>query len=87
MRWFKDANYDFMTKRRLVMLISIVPIIIGLISIAVKGGLETSIDFAGGMLVEVGFGNPVTVQEVQAALGDLRRLTEGGIAGEGVAGG
>jgi preprotein translocase subunit SecF len=68
MRWFKDANYDFMTKRRLVMLISIVPIIIGLISIAVKGGLETSIDFAGGMLVEVGFGNPVTVQEVRAVL-------------------
>jgi hypothetical protein len=29
----------------------------------------------------------VTVQEVQAALGDLRRLTEGGIAGEGASGG
>ena len=26
-------------------------------------------------------------QEVQAALGDLRRLTEGGIAGEGASGG
>jgi preprotein translocase subunit SecF len=68
MRWFKDANYDFMTKRRLVMLISIVPIVIGLISIAVKGGLETSIDFAGGMLIEVGFEDPVPVQEVRAVL-------------------
>jgi fumarate hydratase class II len=29
----------------------------------------------------------VAVQEVQAALGDLRRLTEGGIAGEGASGG
>jgi preprotein translocase subunit SecF len=68
MRWFKDANYDFMTKRRLVMLISIVPIVIGLVSIAVKGGLDTSIDFAGGMLIEVGFGDPVPVHEVRAVL-------------------
>lgn len=68
MHWFKDAHYDFMTKRRLVMLVSIVPIIIGLISIAVKGGLETSIDFAGGTLIEVGFGDQVPVQEVRAVL-------------------
>ena len=68
MRWFHDAHYDFMTKRRLVMLVSILPIIVGLISIAVKGGLETSIDFAGGMLLEVGFADPVPVQDVRAVL-------------------
>ncbi len=32
-------------------------------------------------------GRPLTEQEVQTALGDLRRLTEGGIVGEGGAGG
>jgi preprotein translocase subunit SecF len=68
MHWFKGAHYDFMSKRRLVMLISIVPIIIGLVSIAVKGGFETSIDFAGGTLIEVGFGEPVSIQEVRAVI-------------------
>ena len=68
MHWFKGAHYDFMSKRRLVMLISIVPIILGLISIAVKGGFNTSIDFAGGTLIEVGFGGQVSVQEVRAVL-------------------
>ena len=68
MHWFKGAHYDFMTKRRLVMLVSVVPIVIGLISIAVKGGFETSIDFAGGTLIEVGFGEPVSIQEIRAAV-------------------
>ena len=68
MHWFKNARYDFMSKRRLVMLVSIVPIIIGLVSIAVKGGFDTSIDFAGGTLIEIGFGEPVPIQEVRAVV-------------------
>jgi preprotein translocase SecF subunit len=68
MRWFKNAHYDFMSKRRLVMLISIVPILIGVVSIALHGGFNTSIDFAGGTLVEVGFADPVPIQEVRAVV-------------------
>jgi len=68
MRWFKDAHYDFMSKRRLVMLISIVPIVIGVVSIIMHGGLNTSIDFAGGTLVEVGFGDAVPIQEVRGVM-------------------
>jgi len=68
MRWFKNAHYDFMSKRRLVMLISIIPIVIGVVSIILHGGFNTSIDFAGGTLVEVGFQDPVPVQEVRAAI-------------------
>jgi fumarate hydratase class II len=38
---------------------------------------------AAGALMHRDGSRPVTVQEVQAALDDLRRLTEGGIVGEG----
>jgi preprotein translocase subunit SecF len=68
MRWFKNAHYDFMSKRRLVMLISVVPIVIGVASIALHGGFNTSIDFAGGTLVEVGFEEPVPINEVRAVV-------------------
>lgn len=68
MRWFKNAHYDFMSKRRLVMLISVVPIVIGVVSIALHGGFNTSIDFAGGTLVEVGFEDAVPIQEVRAVV-------------------
>jgi len=68
MRWFKDAHYDFMSKRRLVMLISIIPIVIGVVSIIMHGGFNTSIDFAGGTLVEVGFKDPVPVHDVRAVI-------------------
>jgi fumarate hydratase, class II len=42
---------------------------------------------AAGLLQHRDGSRAVTVQEVQAALGDLRRLTEGGIIGEGGSGG
>jgi preprotein translocase subunit SecF len=68
MRWFKNAHYDFMSKRRLVMLVSIIPILIGIVSIIAHGGFNISIDFAGGTLVEVGFEKPVSIAEVRAVV-------------------
>jgi preprotein translocase SecF subunit len=75
MHWFKNARFDFMTKRRLVMLITLVPIFVGLVSMVLHGGLKTSIDFAGGMLIEVGFDHPVPIQEVR------RVVEEAGFSG------
>ncbi len=68
MRWFKNAHYDFMTKRRLVIFVSIIPIFVGIVSIAVHRGFNTSIDFAGGTLVEVGFRDPVPVHQVRSVI-------------------
>jgi fumarate hydratase class II len=42
---------------------------------------------AAGTLLHLDSAHPVTVAEVRAALSDLRRLTEGGIVGEGGSGG
>jgi fumarate hydratase class II len=40
-----------------------------------------------GLLKHRDTGQPVSPQEIEAALGDLRRLTEGGITGSGGGGG
>jgi preprotein translocase SecF subunit len=66
MHWFKNAHFDFMTIRRKVMIVSIALIVVGLVSVALHRGFNTSIDFAGGTLVEVGFVEPVPLADVRA---------------------
>lgn len=66
MHWFKGARFDFMGVRRRAMVVSIALILVGLASLAVHRGFNTGIDFAGGTLVEVGFGDNVSVAEVRA---------------------
>jgi fumarate hydratase class II len=45
---------------------------------------ELAVEKAGlGLLKHRDEDRPVTVMEIEAALGDLRKLTEGGIVGEG----
>ena len=43
-------------------------ILIGIISIAVHGGLRYGIDFAGGTLVQLKFKNPPAIEEVRDGL-------------------
>jgi len=66
MHFFHNANYDFVKIRRPAMLVSAIIIAAGLISIALHRGLESSIDFAGGALVEIALEQPVPVQEIRA---------------------
>lgn len=65
MRWFKNTNYNFIGVRRRVMAVSITCIVIGLVSVAVHGGYNFSIDFTGGTLVEVDLGTAVPIQQVR----------------------
>ena len=65
MHFFEKANYDFVKVRRKAMLVSLIIILAGFASIALHRGLETSIDFAGGALVEIGLQNPVPVHDVR----------------------
>jgi preprotein translocase subunit SecF len=66
MHWFKDARFNFMRVRRRAIVFSVVLILVGLGSLALHRGFNTSIDFAGGTLVEVGFDEPVSLAEVRA---------------------
>lgn len=65
MHFFEKANYDFVKVRRRAILGSVIIILAGFASIALHRGLETSIDFAGGALVEIGLQNAVPVHDVR----------------------
>jgi len=66
MRLFENINIDFLGKRKTFYLISITLIVLGLISVFVKG-LEYGIDFRGGSEVIVSFNKPVNLADVRAA--------------------
>jgi len=66
MRLFENINIDFLGKRKTFYLISITLIVLGLISVFIKG-LEYGIDFRGGSEVIVSFNKPVNLADVRAA--------------------
>ena len=72
-----DINLDFVGKRTMALIFSWVVILIGVISLAVKGGPSYGIDFAGGALVQIKFSESTTAAELRSTLGslDLHGLT------------
>mgnify|MGYP000050094005 CR=1 FL=1 len=66
-----DINLDFVGKRRLAVVFSAVLILIGMVSLIVKGGPNYGIDFAGGSLVQVKFAEKTSAKDIKAALKDL----------------
>jgi preprotein translocase subunit SecF len=65
---FTNTAYDFIGKRRWAYAISVAVMLIGLISMIVKGGLRYDIDFTGGTLVEVRLPQPVPITTIRARL-------------------
>jgi preprotein translocase SecF subunit len=65
MQFFRNPHINFIGLRRRVMPISAVLILAGLVSVGLHKGFNTSIDFAGGTLVEVQFEKPVALDEVR----------------------
>lgn len=63
----KTTNFDFLGKRRMALVLSVIVIVISIVAIAVRG-LNFGIDFTGGTLVEVGYNNPVEIQSVRSSL-------------------
>lgn len=53
MRLIRDTNIDFMGKRKIAFIVSAATLAIGILSIAVRGGLNLGVDFTGGVQVEV----------------------------------
>ena len=66
-----DSNFDFISKNRLAVIISLAVILAGIVSLAVKGGPEYGIDFSGGTLVQVQFAAPTHPSEIKEALQGL----------------
>ncbi|WP_029917663.1 protein translocase subunit SecF [Pelobacter seleniigenes] len=66
-----NTNIDFVGKRKLAFFVSIALILIGIVSLIVKGGPNYGIDFAGGTLVQVKFTEPTDAATIKGALKDL----------------
>ena len=70
MQFFGETHLEFVRFRNKAFIISLALILVGLVSLLVKGGPDLSIDFEGGTIVQVRFDRPVPI-------GDLRAVVEG----------
>ncbi|MGH7570456.1 MAG: protein translocase subunit SecF [Gemmatimonadota bacterium] len=71
---FRNADYPFMKYRNWAFGLSGLLILITVISIIARGGLEYSIDFTGGTLVQLDFEEPIETQQLRDALDDMPGL-------------
>jgi len=80
-----DINIDFVGKKGLAIVLSLVFILAGLVSLVAKGGPRYGIDFAGGTLIQVKFNQPTDAATIRGALAplNLRGLTVQRFEGEG----
>jgi preprotein translocase subunit SecF len=65
---FTNTSYDFIGKRRWAYALSLAIMLVGLVSILVRGGLRYDIDFTGGGLVELRMPQPVHIDEIRSRL-------------------
>ena len=66
-------NIDFMGKRRITAGLSALLIVISIVSLGTRG-LNLGIDFTGGVLIEVGYGDAADLADIRS------RLADGGFA-------
>ncbi len=62
-----NLSIDFMGKRRLAAILSLVLVVVSIGSLALRG-LEFGIDFTGGTLIEIGYDEAVELESVRNAL-------------------
>ena len=68
MEWIKpDININFVGWRYKAFLLSGIIILLGMVVLVARGGLNMGIDFAGGTLVQVQFSKPTTPDEIRKA--------------------
>lgn len=85
MRFLTKPDFDLVGRRRRAFVFSAVLIGAGLISLAIHGGPELSIDFRGGVLVQIKFDRNVTTEEIRSSLdgigygsAEIQRFASGG---------
>ncbi len=66
-----DVNINFIRLRPFALTLSGILIILGLISLLIKGGPRYGIDFAGGTIIQVKFNKSVKADEIRAVLKKL----------------
>jgi preprotein translocase subunit SecF len=71
MRLFANANYDFLGRRRIAYLITLAVMLPGLLVVLIRG-VNYSVEFTGGTLIQVRSQKPVDVGAVRSALAARR---------------
>lgn len=66
MRLFKNTSIDFIGKRKIWYMVSIITILIGIVSGLIKG-INYGIDFLGGTEVVVSFDKPIEMSSIRSA--------------------
>jgi preprotein translocase subunit SecF len=66
-----DINIDFVGKRKIALILSAVVILLGLVSLVVKGGPNYGIDFVGGTLVQVKFVENTDAAKIKDSLASM----------------
>ena len=77
MRFFQDADYKFIEKRRSAYVVSAVVLAISIASmlfwgVTGAGWVNYGVDFTGGTLVQIEFNEPTTISDVRSAIGSLQ---------------
>ncbi|MCX6639700.1 MAG: protein translocase subunit SecF [bacterium] len=83
MEFFKNTHYDFQGIRRKCMTVSALLILAGIISMILRGGPNWSIDFTGGISIQLRFEKPVSEGEVRTVMSrmgygdcEIKRVSE-----------
>lgn len=66
-----NTNINFLQLKRAFIAVSLALIVIGLGSVAVRGGLNYGIDFAGGTLVQLKFNDPADIGKIREGLKEI----------------
>jgi preprotein translocase subunit SecF len=67
-RIFKNPNYDFIKWWKVAAAATIAFILLGLASFAVTGGVNYSIEFTGGTMMQLSFAQPPDVAVIRSTL-------------------
>ena len=68
MQFFGETHLNFVGTRRTAFFVSVILILAGLVSLAIKGGPDLSIDFEGGTLVQVRFDEPIEIGRLRTVV-------------------
>ncbi|MCK5920703.1 MAG: protein translocase subunit SecF, partial [Methylococcales bacterium] len=64
-----NKTFDFMGKRKLAMIVSLVLVLVSLVLVVTRG-LNFGIDFTGGTVVEMGYQQSADLDQIRTSLAD-----------------
>ena len=70
MELFKNPNFDFLGKKWPFLIASLVLVVAGIASLAMKGGPRYGIDFKGGMMMSLKFAELPSLDDIRSRLAE-----------------